>query len=250
MEKQILREFWRKYFKLDWKLGVFLIILFGIPRFILVLHANSSGGGYGYVSLIFILMWFMPLILLTKDGRRQIGIRKPKSWIGLFSSFFFGVAFCGIVYLVFHFLYSNSINNSFVYIAGANAAPQEFLDANRLTFFITYSIVSMTFSPIGEELFYRGVVHQCFVSRFGENKASIFDSMAFAITHLAHFGIVYYLGAWTFLPIPAMLWMASMFLASQVFFRCKQLSGSIYGAILSHAAYNFAMGYFIFYQVL
>ena len=52
----------------------------------------------------------------------------------------------------------------------------------------------MTFSPIGEELFYRGIVHGSFTGRFGEQKASFFDSLTFAITHLAHFGIVYVLG--------------------------------------------------------
>ena len=57
----------------------------------------------------------------------------------------------------------------------------------------------MTFSPIGEELFYCEIVHGCFAGRFGEQKASFFDSLTFAITHLAHFGIVYVLGGWLYL---------------------------------------------------
>ena len=108
----------------------------------------------------------------------------------------------------------------------------------------------MTFSPIGEELLYRGLIHQCFVPRYGRNKASIIDSLAFGITHLAHFGLIFSLGEWQFLPIPALLWVLLTFVSSRLFYYCKQKSGSIYGAILCHAGFNLAMTYFIFYHIL
>jgi membrane protease YdiL (CAAX protease family) len=41
-----------------------------------------------------------------------------------------------------------------------------------------------------------------------------------------------------------------MFLASRIFFFANKKSGSILGAIISHAAFNLAMMYFIFYQIL
>lgn len=107
----------------------------------------------------------------------------------------------------------------------------------------------MIFSPIGEELLYRGVVHGSFVSKFGEGKASIFDSSAFALTHLAHFEIVYVLGIWHFLPVPALIWVLSMFAVSQLFFQCKQFCGSIWGAVIAHSGFNFMMMYLIFYQL-
>ena len=71
---------------------------------------------------------------------------------------------------------------------------------------------------IGEELLYRGVVHSSFVSKYGEQKASYIDSVAFAITHLAHFGIVYIAGVWDFFLIPALIWVFLMFVTSQLFF--------------------------------
>ena len=108
----------------------------------------------------------------------------------------------------------------------------------------------MTFSPIGEELFYRGVVHACFATNNGEQKASIYDSLAFGLTHLAHFGIVYIAGAWSFLFIPALLWVIGMFFASRLFFVCKQKTQSILGAMICHAGFNITMIYFIFYHIL
>lgn len=244
----VLKPFW-KFISYNYKFGLFLIFIFGIPRFFLVLHANSSGGGYGYVSLIFLLMWFTPWILLTKEGRRGIGIKKPSNYAWLFYSFLIGAVFCFIMYFFFTVLFEDTVSNSFVYISRSYAVPHEALDANRLMFFLTFSLVGMTFSPIGEELFYRGVVHGSFVSQFGEHKASVFDSLAFALTHLAHFGIVFVDGKWSFLLLPALFWVVGMFIASQLFFLCKQKSGSLLGAVISHAGYNVGMMYVIFYHI-
>ncbi len=244
-----LHKIWQKHFNYNWKFGLFLILLFGIPRFILVLQTNT-GLGYGYVSLVFMIMWFTPLIFLTKNGRRTIGIKKPNHYSRLIYAFGAGVIFCAILFLISWLLYGYTISNSFVYIPKAYTMPGELSDSVRFQFFIISAIPAMIFSPIGEELFYRGVIHGSFVSQFGENKASIFDSLAFAFTHLAHFGIIYNEDLWDFLPLPSLFWIVSMFLASQVFFRCKLFCDSVLGAILSHAGYNFAMMYFIFYHVL
>lgn len=52
----------------------------------------------------------------------------------------------------------------------------------------------MTFSPVGEEVFYRGIVHACLVPRVGATWASLLDSAAFALVHLAHFRLVWVSG--------------------------------------------------------
>lgn len=242
-----LRPFFR-FVSYNWKFGLFLILLFGIPRFIMVLNANISGG-YGTVSILFLAMWVIPFILLSKAGREEIGIRKPKNYIWLIYSFLIGFGICAIMFISAKLMYGDTINNSFFYISRSYILPSEALIANKFMFFLIFAVTGMTFSPIGEELFYRGVIHGSFVGQFGETKASILDSLAFALTHLAHFGIVYNAGVWSFLPIPAMLWILGMFILSQLLFICKQKSGSILGAILGHAGYNVAMIYFIFYHI-
>ncbi|NDV79998.1 CPBP family intramembrane glutamic endopeptidase [Dysgonomonas sp. 511] len=247
-KSRLLRPIWR-FLSYNWIFGVFLILLFGIPRFILVLQANSSGGGYGMVSLVFVAMWFTPFILLSKTGRQYIGIRKPTNYKWLLYSFIAGALFCTITFALTWLIYGDTIDNSFVYIAKSYTVPHEELEANRFAFFLTFAISGMIFSPIGEELFFRGIVHGCFAEKLGERKASVVDSLAFALTHLAHFGIVFYAGKWELLILPATLWVVSMFVLSQIFFYCKQKSGSVLGAITSHAGYNFAMIYLIFYYI-
>lgn len=241
----------QKVFKFNWQLGLVLILLFGIPRFLIVLNANATGN-YNFTSMIFLLMWITPFVLLTKQGRRAIGMKKPGNYFWLLYSFFLGIILCAIVYLIGTWLYQSSIDNWFVYISNSyGSIPSESLNRNdRNTYFLIFAVIGMTFSPIGEELLYRGLIHQSFVSKFGNNKASIIDSLAFAITHLAHFGIIYFFGNWSFHIIPALIWMFLIFLTGRLFFFCKTKTGSVYGAIISHAGFNLAMTYFIFYYVL
>lgn len=93
---------------------------------------------------------------------------------------------------ILNFLFDSTVENAFVYIGGNNAGTSIPMSERQLYFWIAV-IPSMIFSPIGEELLYRGVVHGSFVSKFGENRASIFDSLAFALTHSSFW---YYICLW------------------------------------------------------
>ena len=246
----MLRTFWQKIFRYNWIFGLVLILLLGIPRFFIVLQANVTGN-YNLVPVVFLFMWFSPLIFLTKNGRRSIGIKRPSNYYWLFYSFVLGILICMVTYIVAIFLFEHTISNWFVYISKSYTVSGMVVnDSNRLIYFLIYSLTGITISPIGEELFYRGLVHGSFVKRFGEQRASIADSSAFALTHLAHFGIVYYSGTWHFLFIPALLWVLFMFITSRIFFVCKQKTGSLLGAIFCHAAFNLTMMYLIFYYIL
>jgi membrane protease YdiL (CAAX protease family) len=155
------------------------------------------------------------------------------------------------MFLVASTLYDNTINNWFVYISRSYPiASAGFPLDEKWSIFWVYALIGMIFSPIGEELFYRGLVHESFALQWGDRKASVVDSAAFALTHLAHFGIVYLSGTWEVLVLPGLLWIGLLFGTCIIFFFCRQKTGSILGAILSHAGYNFAMTYFIFFYVL
>lgn len=40
MDDGLLRSLWTRFFRYNWAFGLFLVLLFGIPRFVLVLEAN------------------------------------------------------------------------------------------------------------------------------------------------------------------------------------------------------------------
>ena len=236
-------EVWERLFPRKWILGLFLIFLFGIPRVILVMNANITGQTQ-WVSIIFTIMFFTPLLFLRKTGRREMGIRKSTRPLWLLWGFLLGCGMCLLLFTITKLLYGLEISNPFVYIASTTTTGD-----SSMVYFLIYLFIIMTFSPIGEELFYRGVVHQAFREQLGEKRAAVIDSAAFALTHLAHFGIIYVAGAWKFLPLPALLWVTAMFFTCMVFNRVRQKSGTILGAILTHAGFNFAMGFLMFYAL-
>lgn len=247
----MVNNFKFKKLTFNWQIGLFLILLFSIPRFIIVLEANWTGN-YSLTSLVFVVMAITPFILLSKQGRTTIGITRIKSYAWLTASFVMGALLCALVFLIGSGLYGYGNSNWFVYISQSyGAIPESALGGpEKWTYFLIFAAVGMTFSPIGEEFLYRGLIHRCFTNRFGENGASVIDSSAFALVHLAHFGIIFSAGGWEFLPVPALLWMTLMYMAGRLFYICRKKTGSVYGAVISHAGFNLAMTWFIFYFIL
>jgi len=241
-----LRPFWSRIFGFNWQFGLFLILIVCIPRFILVLNANETGN-YGSIGMIMIISALAPFIFLSKYGRKEIGITKTKkyNWLlialasGLFASIF--------LYLLGDTLYGNSYENWYKYIGKSYNIPTSISPNSKRILFAIMAITGMTFSPIGEELFFRGIVHSSFAKSIGEKKASIVDGSAFALTHISHFGLVFINNKWDFFTIPALIWVTSMFLVSLLFFSFRKYSGSILGAIICHSTFNLGMIYCIFY---
>jgi membrane protease YdiL (CAAX protease family) len=215
---------------------------------LLVLHANASGN-YGSIGLIMIASALAPFIFLSKDGQKEIGIRKPQKYNWLIIAFAFGLLASVLLYFLGQTLYGHSYENWYDYIGKSYKIPDGINPNDRKILFTIMAITGMTFSPIGEELFFRGIVHSSFAKSVGEKKASLVDSAAFALTHISHFGLVFINGKWDFFTVPAILWVTSMFLVSLLFYTLKKYSGSITGAVIGHSAFNLGMIYCIFYLI-
>ncbi|KGO94747.1 CPBP family intramembrane glutamic endopeptidase [Flavobacterium subsaxonicum] len=243
---QELRPIWRKFFCFNWVFALTLMLVVCIPRFLLVLDANMSAN-YSLIGLIMILSALLPFIFLTKDGRKAIGIIRPKKYAPLLLAFISGLAFSLILYYFGSSIYGNTIQNWYTYIGKSYNIPANLYTGDKLVLFSIMAFTGMIFSPIGEEFFFRGIVHGAFSASIGNKKASIADGLAFALTHIAHFGLVYNSYRWDFLPFATLLWVVAMFLVSLLFFIFKKQSGSIWGAVICHSGFNFGMTYSIFY---
>lgn len=241
-----LRPFWSRFFVFNWKFGLFLILIVCIPRFILVLDANASGN-YGSIGLIMTISAIAPFIFLRKQGLKKIGITKPQKYTWLLIAFVSGLVASIVLYFLGEGLYGKSYENWYNYIGKSYNIPKGIKGDDKTILFSIMTLTGMTFSPIGEELFFRGIVHSSFEKSIGEKKASIVDGSAFALTHISHFGLVFINNKWNFFTLPAIIWVASMFLVSLLFFAFRKYSGSILGAIICHSAFNLGMIYCIFY---
>jgi membrane protease YdiL (CAAX protease family) len=245
----LFRKGWGGRLRFNWQLGVILILLFGVPRFFIVMRASMSGD-YRWVSVIFVAMMLVPFFILAREGRQHIGMKRPASWRWMGYSFLLGTLICLFTYTIGNLLFGHDISNWFVYIARTFPIPAGELADNRFLYFVILAIPGMIFSPIGEEILYRGMIHTSFAMQTDDNVASRIDSIAFAVTHLAHFGLIWTGTGWRFLPLPAILWMVCMFLASRVFYFCRVKTDSLAGAMVAHAAFNLTMTFCIVYGIL
>ncbi len=241
-----LRFFWQKYFTLNWKFGVFLASIICIPRFLLVLRANQIGN-YNNIGIIMAISALIPFIFLNKNGLKKMGLIIPKN----FNYIVYAIAIGILAGLILHFLgkyfYGDTNQNWYKYISKSYKIPAIISAADKKTMFLVYAIIASTYSPIGEEFFFRGIVHNSFSNSFGETMASNIDSAIFAITHIAHFGLIYVASGWQFLVAPTIFWVMAMFFLSKIFNYFKKRTESIWGAVICHAAFNITMMYAIFY---
>lgn len=237
----------RSWLGFNIRTGLLLVGVFGLIRVVLVLQANVTGS-YQAVSVVFVAMAVLPWLLLTGQGRRRIGLVRPTRWRWMLPGMLGGAAAALLVFAVFSALWADTVQNAFVYIGGTySMVPDDVSPSDRAIYFVVFAIIGLTFSPIGEELLYRGIAQESFAARLGSTQAAVIDAAAFAVVHLAHFGVLYLAGGWVFLPGPALLWLVAMFGSALVFHLCRVLTGSVLGAIASHAAFNLTMTTIIFY---
>ena len=241
-----LKPFWSRYFKFNWKFGLFLLLIVCVPRFFLVMNANETGN-YSLIGIVMLFSALIPFLFLSKYGRKKTGINATKKWKYLILALAIGLLFSIGLYLLGQGLYGQSYENWYEYIGKSYNIPENISVQGKRTMFIIMAITGMLFSPVGEELFFRGIVHGSFANSVGNKKASIIDSSAFALTHISHFGLVFVANNWDFYVVPALLWVASMFIVSLLFFEMKKRTDAIWGAVLCHSGFNLGMIYCIFY---
>ncbi|MDF9795977.1 membrane protease YdiL (CAAX protease family) [Catalinimonas alkaloidigena] len=240
------RKAFRGWIRPGWATAIVLLFVFSSVRFVLVLQANVNDN-YQYISYFFVMMILLPFVCLNGQGQKSIGIDKVSSWKGIGWGAFFGVVSCTLLFGLMNWFYGKTDANAFTYISHTYKELPEVMDSqSRLMYFAIFAGVSMLFSPLGEELFYRGLIHENIAFEVGHNNASVIDSLAFSLVHLSHFGIVYLDGSWQFLFWPSILWMLGLYISCRLFYFARVLSGTILGAIVAHAS----MAYYIFYHIL
>lgn len=195
----------------------------------------------------FILMMILPFVFLLSAGRQQIGLTKAQNPLIYLTGVLYGVGAASLCFVAGIVLFDRSPDNWFVtirnyYLAqvpGASEMPLQ-------QFFIIATLPALIFSPIGEEIFFRGFLQKAFETRFSVRSSMVIESVIFGLVHLFHHGLVRTGDGVSFLPFSGMLWVILMFFTAYGFARLRKRSGSIYPSIASHVVFNFVMNIYIF----
>jgi len=111
---------------------------------------------------------------------------------------------------------------------------------------LVFTLAACLFSPIGEEIFFRGFLPKVLQAHVGPRPAVHLCAALFALVHLCHHGVTVGAAGVSVLPLSAALWVAQMYLLSLAFAWLRELSGSVWPAVAAHAAFNAAMNVAIF----
>jgi membrane protease YdiL (CAAX protease family) len=202
------------------------------------------------VTVSFMLMWAVPLVFLSPYGREQIGFKRAFSWKWSGVGILLGAAAAGFCYALGMLLYGKSDQNWFVSVAYAFQTDERITQLPRHTAFIAFTIPAVLASPIGEEIFFRGVAEQAHRDRMSQRSAACFAAALFALAQLIHHGIYRDFDGVELLPVSGSIWFALMFGTGLVFSFVRQKAGSIWTAVLAHAAFNLVVNVAIFYSLM
>lgn len=243
MENSLLRPVWQKVFRLDIIFITIMFVLLGIIRVTGLYREEIYLVVFG-----FLIMWVLPVIFFSKNGRRIIGIKKPGLWLWLPLSFLLGIIAAVAFYFLGYLLFGTGIENWGMTVAREFSGQEEILIP---AVFAVVTLFSMLFSPIGEELFFRGMVQEVLHERLSSYKlAGFWSSFLFAAIHLPHHEIFFSgLGFFSIL-IPLAIWFILMFLVSKLFIFARVKSGSIFGAIACHSGFILGMNLFVYHVLI
>lgn len=239
-----MRPAWARLFRHDWLL---CLVLFG------ALAALRAYGLFGPVDVRmlvlagFFAMWFLPLIFLTREGRRTIGLKRPERPIWLVWGAGLGLGASALVFGLGYALFGHGPDDWSVSLLNSWAIDDSMRQIGRLSLFVMFTLPAVIFSPVGEELFFRGMIHESARPRLGQAGAALVNALAFSGVHLLHHGLTWTDGGLEFAAASGLLWGALIFGVALLFTECRRRSGSIWGAVAAHASFNLATNVLIFW---
>jgi hypothetical protein len=230
---------WRRIPVAPWLFSLLVLLLLVALRFYAVYGPPQAR----ILFLIhFLAMWALPFLVLSAQGRREIGLRKQgNSLSALGLSALAGACGGFAVYAAGMVLYGSSPDNWCVSIRDAFHLAEMRAAMPLAVAFAAVVLPAMIVSPIGEELLFRGLIQQSFARRWNVVIATVVNGLAFGLVHLHVHGLWRDAAGFHLHLISGALMVLLMAGVSAVFTLCRLRSGSLYAAMVAHSACNLAM---------
>jgi membrane protease YdiL (CAAX protease family) len=192
-----------------------------------------------------VLLALVPWILLSRQDRAQVGLKpstRPREYP---LALLYGALASLVCFAIGYSLFGTSQDNWFVSVGDSfRAQPTDGLGLLQLS--LMFTLPGMLFSPIGEEIFFRGYFQRCLETRFSERNSTLIEASWFGGVHLVHHGIVLTAAGNGFRAMSGALWFLLMVALSCMFAWLRKRHDSIRPAILAHSAFNATMTTLIF----
>jgi membrane protease YdiL (CAAX protease family) len=220
-----------------------LAAAFGVMRFIGLLGPAPTRW---MLPLSFTLMMAAPWLLLDAAGRRQIGLRRPAAPWMYAVAVLLGMLAALLCSAIGMLLFAHGADNWFVSVASSYRGNMDTSRMSLASLYLIFTIPALLFSPIGEEIFFRGMLQWALEQHCSARVATTIESAAFGLVHLCHHGLLLDAAGLHLRPLSAALWVILMFFTAVLFAAIRKRSGSLLPAMAAHAAFNAAMNAVIF----
>src|SRR5271166_334861 len=167
----LLRPVWTRTPVPPWLLSLLVLAVLATARFYAVLGPPT-------VRILFPLhcfvMWALPFIFLTPQGRRQIGLRKPVNAVSTLAVSVLIGALCGLaVFVLGMAIFDNSPDNWCISIRDSFQLDQLRAGMPPAVVFAVIALPAMILTPIGEEILFRGFLQQAVTLRWNALVATL-----------------------------------------------------------------------------
>jgi membrane protease YdiL (CAAX protease family) len=194
----------------------------------------------------FVLMALTPWLLLDAAGRRRIGLVRGAGWRWYGRALAGGTLAALLCFAIGIALFGTGSGNWYVTIGLSYARMMDTSAFAPLMLHLVFTLPALVFSPVGEEIFFRGVLQETLEQKLDARMATAAECALFAVVHLCHHGVVRTAAGLEWMPLSAALWMLLMFCTAWLFATLRRRSGSLYPAIAAHMAFNGTMNGVIF----
>jgi len=234
-----LKPFWTHTFGPPWRVSLLLLAVLEGVRYFAVFSPYPAQALF---FLQYAATWAVPFIFLTSNGRFQIGLReRGASFRSLGLGALAGAAYALPVFVLGMVLYGDSPDNWCISL-------RDYMRLNELrgvmhpaAVFALFSVPAILFAPIGDEILFRGLIHQAFERRWNRIAATAVNCTAYGFTYL-YFHAIWMDGSGIhFRLISGLLSVVLLMGAGVVFTVCRLLCGSLWAAVAAHAAFNLTM---------
>lgn len=238
-------QFSTRYYFLT--IGIVLFIVFTTMRGFTMLGPLFA---QPLLPLSFVLMTLVPFVLLRRADRTVLGLRKPTSCQSYFTAVVLGSMAAFVCYIVGISIFQLTPDNWYVTIKTFYLDNPAYDNTSPIwQTFLIFSLPALIFSPVGEEIFFRGFLQESLKLNFSERTSTLIECACFGVIHLFHHGLVSNKGRIIFFPLSGLIWALLMASLAFVFVQIRKHSNSLYPAMASHAAFNLSMNVIIFFMM-
>jgi membrane protease YdiL (CAAX protease family) len=232
----ILKPLWTIVFGPPWVVSLAVFAFVAAVRFFAVFSPYSLQELY-FIQTV--ALWAVPFICLTPIGRREMGLTDSGLTLGSMLLSALAGAVCGFVFFFLGMaLYGDSPDNWCISIRNYLHFDEMRGLMSPLGLFALFSLPAIFLNPIGEEILFRGLIHESFARRFNSTFATLVNSLLFGMIYLYLHGLWHDGSGFHLRLASAAVAVFLMACIGFVFTLCRTLSGSLWPAMAAHAAFN------------